>query len=84
MIKKKGMQLNKNQKSLINKVIEGWERADLIDVDLANKLKGFDTVQEIDWAKVSKYSFWLEQDPGPQPTADRPRWRSRRQLFPVP
>ena len=53
------MQLNKNQKSLINKVIEGWERADLIDVDVANKLKAFDTVQEIDWAKVSKYSFWL-------------------------
>ena len=53
------MQLNKNQKSLINKVIEGWENADLIDVDTANKLKAFDTVQEIDWAKVSKYSFWL-------------------------
>ncbi len=53
------MQLNKNQKSLINKVIEGWERADLIDVDMANKLKEFDTVQEIDWAKLSKYSFWL-------------------------
>ena len=59
MIKKKDMQLNKNQKSLINKVIEGWERAELIDVDVANKLKAFDTVQEIDWAKVSKYSFWL-------------------------
>lgn len=53
------MQLNKNQKSLVNKVIEGWEKADLIDVDTANKLKAFDTVQEIDWAKVSKYSFWL-------------------------
>ena len=53
------MQLNKNQKSLINKVIEGWEKAELIDVDVANKLKAFDTIQEIDWAKVSKYSFWL-------------------------
>lgn len=53
------MQLNKNQKSLVNKVIEGWEMADLIDVDTANKLKEYDTVQEIDWAKVSRYSFWL-------------------------
>jgi MFS family permease len=59
MIKEIDMQLNKNQKSLINKVIEGWENADLIDVDTANKLKAFDTVQEMDWAKLSKYSFWL-------------------------
>lgn len=53
------MQLNKNQKSLINRVIEGWENADLIDAEVANKLKEYDTVQEMDWAKVSRYSFWL-------------------------
>lgn len=53
------MELNKKQKALVNKVIDGWENASVIDKDLSTKLKEFDSVQEIDWAKVSKYSFWL-------------------------
>ena len=53
------MELNKTQKALLNKVIDGWESAEIIEKDLAVKLKEFDTIQEIDWAKVSKYSFWL-------------------------
>lgn len=53
------MQLNKNQKALVNRVIDGWKEAEIIDKDLSFKLKEFDTIQEIDWAKVSRYSFWL-------------------------
>lgn len=54
------MQLNKNQKSLVNKVIEGWEKADLIDVDTANKLKAFDTVQKLTGLKCQNILFgWL-------------------------
>jgi hypothetical protein len=53
------MQLNKNQKALVDKVIDGWQHAELIPEDLSIKLKEFDTVRAIDWAKISKYSFWL-------------------------
>lgn len=53
------MKLNKKQKSLLDKVIDGWEKAEIIESDLAVKLKEFDTVQEIDWARLARFSFWL-------------------------
>jgi hypothetical protein len=53
------MKMNKLQKSFLDKVIDGWEKAEVIDSDLAGKLKEFDTVQTMDWAKVAKFSFWL-------------------------
>ncbi|MBN2434041.1 MAG: DUF2157 domain-containing protein [Spirochaetes bacterium] len=53
------MLLKKKQHALIMKVIEAWQREELINGDLTVKLKESIGILRFDWKRLARYSFWI-------------------------
>ncbi len=55
----KKLNLDKQESEFLNDSIAHWEKEQLIDAHLAQKLRGSYEVRGFDWMRLAKYSFWI-------------------------
>lgn len=53
------LNLDKQESEFLNRVIAHWEKEDLVDAGLAQKLRDSGEVKGFDWMRLAKYSFWV-------------------------
>ena len=52
------MQVTKSQAKCLGTAISEWETSDLINTEIAGRLRGSFEIVGFDWKRVSKHSFW--------------------------
>ncbi len=55
----KKLNLDKQESEFLNDSIAHWEKEQLIDAHLAQKLRDSYEVRGFDWMRLAKYSFWI-------------------------
>jgi hypothetical protein len=53
------LNLDKQESEFLNRSITHWEKEELIDTELAKKLRDSYEVKGFDWMRLAKYSFWI-------------------------
>src|ERR1700761_1605880 len=53
------LNLDKQESEFLNKSIAHWEKENLVDAELAQKLRESYEVRGFDWMRLAKYSFWI-------------------------
>ncbi len=53
------LNLDKQESEFLNRSISHWEKEELINADLAQKLRASYEIKGFDWMRLAKYSFWI-------------------------